>query len=507
MDLFSSTQWEQTQWVGKLAFVNPFSEERTQVERHLLGRRHQRVYRVWNSVDGELSVNRNLPALDELCESLVREGLSRWQDSAPGLSPAQLQSWDLLCLYWLFSRYRRPMCANVYLGPRSESATASLYCGFREDFQRTLQLPGRTQPTEYAPEEIFALFHQIHRAFNTIFDCIAGGTLAAASLRSSIWQSIFTYDLSRYYRQLRGQMSQVTTLVTGESGTGKELVARAIALSQYIPFDPATETFAVEHCRCFHAVQLSAMPQTLVESALFGHSKGAFTGATAERKGCFESCHPCGCIFLDEIGEVSREIQVKLLRLLQTREFSRLGEETVRRFPGKVIAATNANLKAECSQGNFRQDLLFRICSDTIQTAPLRTLLDGQENELRQFVMVLSKRMLEGPAAEEFARESSDWIVAHLGVDYPWPGNVRELEQCLRNLLIRGEYHPVHDTTSKTTDKDWETLLESLPWTAQELMTRYLQTLYRQEGTLAAVARRAQLDPRTVKKYLDENQG
>ncbi|MGN0867751.1 MAG: sigma-54-dependent transcriptional regulator [Oligosphaeraceae bacterium] len=504
MDFLSPLQWEQTRWVGRLAFVNPFSEERTQVERHLLGKRHQGVYRVWNSVDGELSVNRNLPALDELCEALVQEGLSRWEKCAGGLSPDQLESWDLLCLYWLFSRHRRSMCANVYLGSRSESATASLYRGFRQDFQRTLQLPGRRQPTEYAPEEIFALFHQIHRAFNTIFDCIAGGTLAAANLRSSIWQSIFTYDLSRYYRQLRGRMSQVTTLVTGESGTGKELVARAIALSQYIPFDPVAESFAVEHCQCFHAVQLSAMPQTLVESALFGHSKGAFTGAVAERKGCFEACHPCGCIFLDEIGEVSQEIQVKLLRLLQTREFSRLGEETLRRFPGKVIAATNADLKEKCRQGAFRRDLLFRICSDTIETAPLRTLLDGQENELRQFVMVLSKRMLEGPAAEAFAKESSDWIIAHLGVDYPWPGNVRELEQCLRNLLIRGEYHPVHDTASSAPRESWESLLETLPWTAEELMARYVQALYRREGTLAAVARHTRLDPRTVKKYLGE---
>lgn len=503
MDFLSPQQWEQAQWIGKLAVINPFCEERTQVERHLLGKRHQERYRVWNSVDGELSVNQNLSILDDLCDSLVRDGLSRWDACGKDLDEQQLQSWDLLCLYWLFSRQRRPMCANVYLGEQSESATSNLYPAFLQDFSQCLLRPGRRVPTEYSPEGIFALFHQLHRAFNYTFDFIAGGTLAAANLRSSIWQSIFTHDLRRYYHHLRGSMNQVTTLITGESGTGKELVARAIALSQHIPFDPKTRGFSTNHLRGFYAVQLSAMPQALVESALFGHVRGAFTGAIQDRQGCFEACHPCGCIFLDEIGEVSQEIQVKLLRLLQTREFQRIGDETLRRFPGKVIAATNADLKENCQKGLFRQDLLFRICSDTIQTAPLRTLIDSQEQELRQFVTVLSKRMLEeDTAAEEFAAAASDWIVSHLGLDYGWPGNVRELEQCLRNLLIRGEYHPFHSFPEEKKRLPWREWLKEHPLTAEEMMMQYLQALYEQEGTLAAVARKAGLDPRTVKKYL-----
>lgn len=500
---FTAEEWELAGSIGRLAFANPFGEERTALERRILGRRYRSSYRVWNSVDGESSVNRNLSSLEERCDFLVREGVSRWSAHVASLDASQLSSWDLLCLYWLFSRHREAMCRNVYLGLGSERATSSLYEAFQREYHGLLSLPGRAVPTAYSPEGVFALMHQLHRAFNYIYDFIAGGTLAAGELRGAIWQSVFTCDLGRYYRQLRGKMNRMTTLVTGESGTGKELVARAIALSQYIPFDSTTGQFACRHQECFHPVQLSAMPQTLVESALFGHARGAFTGAVTSRTGCFESCSPQGCIFLDEIGEVTPETQVKLLRLLQTRQFQRIGEERTRLFPGKVVAATNANLQERCRQGSFRKDLFFRICSDVIQTAPLRTLIDGQEQELRQFVVVLTKRFLEGPEAEDFADCALRWIVEHLGMEYPWPGNVRELEQCLRNLLIRGEYLPAQAPTDKATPLDpLESALAQHDWTADEVMKAYLQALLKREKTLSAVAKHAGLDPRTVKKYL-----
>ncbi len=500
---FTSEEWGLAGDIGRLAFANPFGEERTALERRILGRRYRSSYRVWNSVDGESSVNRNLSLLEERCDALVRQGASRWGAWGAALDADQLASWDLLCLYWLFSRHREAMSRNVYLGLGAEPATAALYGNFQRECRGLLSLPGRAVPTAYSPEGVFALMHQLHRAFNYIYDFIAGGTLAAGELRCAIWQSVFTCDLGRYYRQLRGKMNQMTTLVTGESGTGKELVARAIALSQYIPFDPAAGQFVCRHQECFHPVQLSAMPQTLVESALFGHARGAFTGAVSARKGCFESCSPQGCIFLDEIGEVAPETQVKLLRLLQSRRFQRVGEERIRLFPGKVVAATNADLQERCRQGAFRKDLFFRICSDVIRTAPLRTLIDGQEKELRQFVVVLAKRVLEGAEAEEFADHALRWIVEHLGMEYPWPGNVRELEQCLRNLLIRGEYLPAQSPAADADATDpLEAALAQNDWTAEDVMKVYLQALRKREKTLSAVARRAGLDPRTVKRYL-----
>ncbi len=498
--IFNENDIGKIQLFGKLIFTNPFSAERTEIERQLLGRKHIHLYQVWHSVNGKLSVNKNLAAINGLCNSLVEKGLSTWQKHVSEADAAFLEEWDMLALYWLFAKYSGPMCRNIYLGPDAEKENANLYDAFASDFHRTIMLPNRSSRTQYAPETIFALFHQIHRAFNYIFDFIAGGTLAAASLRASIWQSIFTCDLQRYYRQLYSKMNMITTLITGESGTGKELAARAIAFSQFIPFDPHTRKFEQFYRNCFHPVQLSAMPQTLVESELFGHSKGAFTGAIEEHHGHFETCQPCGCILLDEIGEISAETQVKLLRLLQTRQFNRIGGNETITFRGKVIAATNTNLQRACDNGTFRKDLLFRLCADTITTAPLRTLLDGREEELRQFVIILSKRLLDGDDAESFASQCSDWIIANLGLNYPWPGNVRELEQCLRNLLIRGEYTPM--TQPQTAVPSVEEFFLTSGMDADTLLKAYLSALYKREKSMLGVSKASGLDRRTVKKYL-----
>ena len=126
---------------------------------------------------------------------------------------------------------------------------------------------------------LFACFFQIRRAFDLIFRHIIGASRPAANLRATVWQSIFTHDMRRYRRSLYRRMHDVTTLVTGPSGTGKELVARAIGLSRYIPFDPDREMFVADLDGSFHALNLSALSPTLIESELFGHRKGAFTGA------------------------------------------------------------------------------------------------------------------------------------------------------------------------------------------------------------------------------------
>ena len=500
MEGFTNEEKEQIRLFGELVFVNPFSVERTGMEKRLLGRRFRKFYQAWHSVNGELSVNGNLAAINQLSEQLVRRGLA---GCAKAEGAAFLDSWDLLAIYWLFGKYSGPMCRNIYLGGEAESENALLYQDFSADFARAVHFPGRSRKSDYSPENIFALFHQIHRAFNYIFDFIAGGSLAAAEMRSSIWQSIFTCDLRRYYRQMYSRMSGITTLICGESGTGKELVARSIAFSQFIPFNARKHRFDAFYRDCFHPVQLSAMPQTLVESELFGHAKGAFTGAIGDVKGIFETCQKCGSIFLDEIGDVSLETQSKLLRLLQTRQFRRVGDGRPLSFQGKVIAATNKDLFSQCQQGAFRNDLFFRICSDTIHTAPLRQLVDGQEDELRKFVITLAKRMLDGADALDFAEKCGDWIVRNLGVDYAWPGNVREMEQCLRNLLIRGKYRPPAKDSPASQDPQ-EEFFRHCRMTADELMRRYIGAIYRREGSIAATATITALDRRTVKRYLQD---
>ena len=200
---------------------------------------------------------------------------------------------------------------------------------------------------------IFACFFQLRRAFLYIFHYIVGHSKPAGKFRTAIWQSIFTHDMRRYRRKLYNRMGTIPTLITGPSGTGKELVARAIGLSRYIPFDVKNKRFKRYFDEGFYAINLSALSETVIESELFGHRKGAFTGAVTERKGYFEEAGDLGSVFLDEIGEVNESIQVKLLRVLQTRSFQRLGDTENNQFNGKFIAATNRNLDEEMQRGTL----------------------------------------------------------------------------------------------------------------------------------------------------------
>lgn len=150
--------------------------------------------------------------------------------------------------------------------------------------------------------------------------------------------------MRRYRRTSYQQMGDFATLIIGPTGSGKELVARAIGLSRYIPFNAASLKFEHDFSETFFPINLSALPSTLVESELFGHRRGAFTGALEHRKGWLEVCPPVGTVFLDEIGELDSLVQVKLLRVLQTRTFNRLGATDTITFRGKIVAATHRNI-------------------------------------------------------------------------------------------------------------------------------------------------------------------
>jgi DNA-binding NtrC family response regulator len=317
-----------------------------------------------------------------------------------------------------------------------------------------------------------------------------------------VWQSTFTHDVRRYFRALYDRMGDYTTLITGESGTGKELVARAVGMSRYIPFDPKSRTFAGDFAGSFHALNLSALSPTLIESELFGHRRGAFTGALEDRAGWLEVCPPTGTVFLDEIGELDPVIQVKLLRVLQTRTFQRLGDTRTRHFQGKIIAATNRDLAAEMAAGRFRQDFYYRLCSDMIRTPSLREQLADSPGELRSLVLFVARR-LAGAEAEPVAEEVVRWVSKHLGDGYAWPGNFRELEQCVRNVLIRHEYRPPQ-TSPATPAAALAAELAEGRITAEQLVRRYCAIVYQSTRNYEETARRLGLDRRTVKSKVNE---
>jgi DNA-binding NtrC family response regulator len=210
--------------------------------------------------------------------------------------------------------------------------------------------------------------------------------------------------------------SRATVLIEGETGTGKELIAQAI--HQASP--RSRSAFVAVHC--------AALPATLLESELFGHEKGAFTGATERRVGRFEAADG-GTIFLDEIGEVNTSTQVKLLRFLETRSVERIGSQKSVQLDVRLVAATNRNLEQMVAQGTFREDLFFRLNVVRISTPPLRERNDD--------IPVLLDHFLR-----EFARENNvappqiePGALKHL-VSYPWPGNIRELRNFAENAVV-----------------------------------------------------------------------
>jgi DNA-binding NtrC family response regulator len=210
--------------------------------------------------------------------------------------------------------------------------------------------------------------------------------------------------------------ARTTVLIRGESGTGKELIARAIHHSSAGAAEP------------FVALNCTALPTTLLESELFGHVRGAFTGAFASRRGRFELAGR-GTIFLDEIGDTSAEFQSKLLRVLQEREFFPVGAERPERTEARVIAATHGDLEAMVASGAFRADLYYRLRVMEIVLPPLRERL-GDVPALAQHLLAIAARELHRPAAV-----LSDAAIEAL-VRYSWPGNVRELQNCLTRALV-----------------------------------------------------------------------
>jgi transcriptional regulator with GAF, ATPase, and Fis domain len=210
--------------------------------------------------------------------------------------------------------------------------------------------------------------------------------------------------------------STATVLVHGETGTGKELIARLIH----------------EHSRRangpFISVNCGALSETLLESELFGHVKGAFTGAIADRKGRFEAAHG-GTIFLDEIGEVSPAMQVRLLRVLQEMEIERVGDTKTRKLDVRVVAATNRVLETEVEAGRFRADLYYRLNVVYLQIPPLRNRVEDIPHLVEHFLNIFSQRN---------ARyiEAVDRRVMETLCRYQWPGNVRELENCIEKMVV-----------------------------------------------------------------------
>jgi DNA-binding NtrC family response regulator len=209
-----------------------------------------------------------------------------------------------------------------------------------------------------------------------------------------------------------------TVIIYGESGTGKELVARALHYNSHRRNYP------------FEAINCTALPETLLESELFGHVKGSFTGAHVDKKGLFEAADK-GTVFLDEIGIMSPGMQMKILRVLQEKEIKRVGDNTVRDVDVRIIAATNENLSEKVKSGEFREDLYYRLSVIPINLAPLRDRREDIPLLVKHFLKTQNKRL-------KADYKISDETMAILEA-YDWPGNVREVENAIERAVTLSE--------------------------------------------------------------------
>ena len=413
--LFTEAESTLARAVGQLSAGNPFLPERLEAERAALGDAFDPTGTLWHSpaepepAPNVVRIAARATALADAARARLAEG-ARPRAEEVGL-------YEDLVLYTLYERHQGALFAWFRAQP-APSGRVPLFDRFRRDLTHYLAVRGCASPLREQAAHVFAGYYQVRRAFHHIHANILGESGPARRLRAAVWQSIFTRDGRRYRRALYARMGDVATLVTGPSGTGKELVARAIGLARYIPFDAETGAFAEPAAGAFFPLNLSALSPTLIESELFGHRRGAFTGALEDRKGWFEVCPPLGTVFLDEIGEVETAIQVKLLRVLQTRTFQRLGDTADRAFSGKLIAATNRDLRQALAAGRFREDFYYRLCADLLVTPSLAERLRDTPGELRTLLRAIARRVAGDEEADDVAAEAEAWIAQHLGPDY-----------------------------------------------------------------------------------------
>ena len=483
----SAEQCEFLSLVAQAAFSNPFSDDFDALQLKIAG------------------CDAAVPQPER-----IKLTVERWNDQLHKLHMAGVANYkqiegderEILRNAFLYEIYHR------FLGAYDQLIADQLAAGERSVpvpfVGKALKLFARRGFDAEQARRYFAIFYQIRRAYFFIDHELIGRSACMKELRRRLWNNVFTHDIRLYERHLWNRMEDFSTLLLGETGTGKGAAAAAIGRSGFIPFDERRGCFAESFTRTFLALNLSQFPEALIESELFGHKKGAFTGAVADHQGAFARCSPYGSIFLDEIGDVLIPAQIKLLQVLQERTFSPVGSHEKLRFRGRVIAATNKPLEQLRRAGQFRDDFFYRLCSDVITVPPLRQRIQEDPRELDDLITLIVAR-LTGESSEEMVQPIRAVIDSSLGKSYAWSGNVRELEQSARRILLTRHYEGDHKAAAPDLRGRLLDGIESGALDADALLASYCALLYERHNTYEEVARRTNLDRRTVKGYIEKH--
>ncbi|MDH3997459.1 MAG: sigma 54-interacting transcriptional regulator [Desulfuromonadales bacterium] len=471
--------------VAQAAFSNPFGETRLELDLQISETDH--------NLERMEITDRAIAEVDKQLQQLDKAGVSKLAHFGSGDA-------KLMHTAYLFEIYHQ------------------LQYDFDRHIQQQIKGGDKPQPVQFADKAMtafyrrgfseldackyLAFFFQMRRAFYFIDQNLIGDCPSMRQFRCHLWNNLFTHDIKWFEEHLWDRMEDFSTLILGETGSGKGAAAAAIGCSGHIPFDDKTGKFKESFTKAFISRNLSQYPETLIESELFGHSKGAFTGAIGNYQGVFSQCTPHGAIFLDEIGELTTPVQIKLLQVLQERCFSPVGSHEKLRFSGRVIAATNRSIGKLRQQGKFRDDFFYRLCSDVITVPSLRQRVGENPKELTMLLERVIERII-GEKKKTLATEIKSILDKNLGKSYHWPGNVRELEQAVRRILLSGSYAGEQFEVGMEIHEQIHAKLVTGEAPAQELLCDYCKMLYQRFGTYEQVASTTGLDRRTVKKYIE----
>lgn len=472
--------------ISEAAFVNPFSQRRQTLDREITG--------VSKSAKWASIVPKVIETVREKLAQIDAHRIHRIQDFE---ASDQVMVGNVF-LFDVFHAYMDQF--DTLISEQVKQGSDCLEVTFSDQVIEALAQRGYNQELAY---RYFSLFYQLRRAFYFIDKGLLGECQSMQRLRENLWNHIFTCDIQLYETSLWNRMEDFSTLLIGPTGSGKGAAAAAIGRSGYIPFDKKSRRFVPSFTDTFVSVNLTQYAETLLESELFGHTKGSFTGAVATHEGLLSLCGKYGSIFLDEIGDISPSIQIKLLKVLEERQFTPVGSHKTQRFHGRVIAATHQPLDVLRQQGTFRDDFYYRLCSDCIELPSLYQRIRESSSELDILIQHVVT-WVTGQANESLCQTVRDVIHTQLGTEYTWPGNVRELAQCVRRVIIKRDYQGDR-AAQQSDDTAGDTLTDQIragSLRAEDLVAQYCKLLYKRLGTYEEVARRTDLDRRTVKRYV-----
>ncbi len=462
MKTLKGTEKNYLELVLQAMLKNPFGPERQDIDKQILGKtvhlhhnkRRQLVYE----------------HVKNTCTSLTKNNRISYQDYKD--RDRLLIKYTLLFqTYHLYSNQ-----LDILIQTQLKTPHQSIQVPFANEFLDKLHKYGFDKK---ACLKYLALCYQIRRTYYFIEQHVHGESTSINQLRQQIWNNIFTKNIQHYDQFLWDRMDDFSILILGKTGTGKGVCAAAIGYSSFIPFDDTKDRFKESFCQTFQSINLSQFPESLIETELFGYEKVAFTGDEQSKKGLLNSNSSYGTLFLDEIGEVSQPIQIKLLRVLQEREFTPVGGTTTLPFKGRIIAATNRSIAELRDEKRLRDDFYFRLSSDVIQVPSLQERIESTPQELTRLITILLTKII-GHSDTTLQKHCSSTLKTNIPKHYHWPGNVRELEQALRQILIKGSYQPSMSISSQTEQNQ-------LTQTAESLLSEHCYRLFQQLGSYQKV--------------------